>query len=211
MTKKPFVSGAEKRAKHQGSAVKLDIAHMSPDELKFIRLYCFLLRKQYYEVKTVMSVMNPTNLAVRSPTQAASIARQLTTLGDNFDAAIEKIKKKYAVTEKRVLHDEMSFLNDLADIFALSFFKVVAIDSEDSTQVALIKDGWCSGEPASWTNYVENASGPQADYQKTVMSQILNFFSTITAWKKPTLHYKQVESDEEREEYDENDEWYNDD
>lgn len=211
MTKKPFVNGAKKRAKRRNSAVDLKIAHMSPDELKFIRLYCFLLRRQYYEVKTVMSVMSPANLAVRSPVQASVVANRLTQFGRDFDAAIEQLKKKHKIKEKRVLHDEVSFLNELADIFALSFFKVVAVDADDADQITLVKDGWCSGEPSSWTTYVDLSAAPQDDYQKTIMSQILNFFSAITSWKQPTLHYKKVEPDDEREEYDEDDEWYNDD
>lgn len=211
MTKKQSASGAEKRAKHRNSAVNVSIDHMSPDELKFIRLYCFLLRRQYYEVRTVMSVMNPSTLGVRSPLQAAVVANQLARLGGDFDGAIENIKKKHKIKEKRVLHDEVAFLNELADIFALSFFKVVAVDANTAEHVTLVKDGWCSGEPSSWTTYVDLSEGPQDDYQKTIMSQILNFFSAITAWKKPTLHYKKVEPDEEREEYDEDDDWYNDD
>lgn len=158
-----------------------------------------------------MSIMSPTNLDIRSPVRAASIANQLRQLGQDFDAAIDKIKKTHAIKEKRVLHDEISFLNALADIFALSFFKVVAVNAEDAEQVNLIKDGWCSGEPASWVAHINSEAGPQGQYQKTIMSQILNFFSTITAWKKPTLRHKKVEPDEEREEYDENDDWYNDD
>ena len=211
MTKKPFVNGAEKRAKHRNSAVNVSLAHMSPDELKFIRLYCVLLRKQYYEVKAVMSVMNPSNLGVRSSLQAANVANQLAQFGDDFEAAIAKIKKKHKIKEKRMLHDEIAFLNELADIFALSFFKIVAVDAEDSEDVTLIKDGWCSGEPSSWAACVNLSEPPQDDYQQTIMSQIINFFSTITAWKKPTLNYKQVEPDYEREEYEENDDWYNDD
>lgn len=211
MTNKQYDSGAEKLAKRRDNVVNVNIAHMSPDELKFIRLYCTLLRRQYYEVKTVMAVMSPSNLAVRSPVQAANVANRLNDFGRDFDAAIEKIKKKHKIKEKRVLHDEVSFLNELADIFALSFFKVVAVSDEDAENVTLVKDGWCSGEPSSWTTYVDLSQSPQDDYQKTIMSQIINFFSAITAWKKPTLQHKNVDPDEDREEYDEDDDWYPDD
>lgn len=210
MTKKPSVNGAKKREKRRNSAVNVNIANMSPDELKFIRLYCFLLRRQYYEVKTVMALMNPANLSVQSPTCAAAAANQLARFGDDFDNAIEKVKEKHKIKEKRVLRDEVSFLNELADIFALSFFKVVAVDADDGEPLTLVKDGWCSGEPSSWATQLDLSEAPQDDYQKNVMSHIINFFSSITAWKKPTLNHKKVEPHEERDEYDEDDEWYQD-
>lgn len=191
--------------------MKLTLAHMSPDELRFIRLYCTLLRKQYYEVKTVMSLMNPATMAVRSPVQAASMAAQLAEFGEDFDDGLVAVRQKHKIKEKRVLRDEVSFLNELADIFALSFFKVVAADEETANKVTLIKDGWCSGEPTSWTKYIDLSAQPQDDYEKSIVSHILNFFSTITTWKKPSLHHKQVKSDEERDEYDEDDDWYDND
>lgn len=191
--------------------MKLTLAHMSPDELRFIRLYCALLRKQYYEVKTVMALMNPSIMAVRSPVQASHMAKQLSAFGEDFDAGLVAVRRKHKIKEKRVLHDEVSFLNELADIFALSFFKVVAIDDETANKVTLVKDGWCSGEPTSWTKYIDLSEQPQDDYEKSIVSHILKFFSAITTWKKPSLHHKQVESDDERDEYDEDDDWYNDD
>lgn len=198
----------------RGSVVNLNTAHMSPDELKFIRLYCSLLRQQYYDVKTVMTLMRPDELAVSCPVAASALAAKLSVLEQDFSDALEKIRKKNKIKEKRVPHDEVKFLNELADIFALSFFKVVAVDSQTTQQITLIKDGWCSGEPSSWSNAVEITDNTQTAYQKKIMSHILNFFSSITLWKKPSAGYKNIESNEERDEYDEYDEdddWYKDD
>lgn len=195
----------------RNNAVKLDLSHMSPDELQFIRLYCSLLRKQYYEVKAVMAMMSPAGLAVRSPVVAADAANRLAAFSRDFDAALEKIKQQHRIKEKRVIQDEAQFLNEMADVFALSFFKVVAVDSEMAEQVTIVKDGWCSGEPSSWTKYVDLSETPTTDYHKNIVSHILNFFSAITAWKNPSLYYKKLETDEERDEYDEDDEddnWY---
>lgn len=188
--------------------MKISFDHMSEEELQFIKLYCHLLRRQYYSVKAVMAIMRPSELNVASPVKASKVANGLTAFGEDFEARIDQLRTKHKMRTRLFPHDEVRFLNELADIFALSFFKLVAYESDDAEQISLIKDGWCSGEPTSWAKQMDLSASHVSKQQQNIMSKIVNFFSSITAWKNPTLNYKPIKTDDEWDDYEEDDEWY---
>lgn len=191
--------------------MQLNMADMSPTELQFIRVYCSRLRVEYDSIRTVMALMTPTECGVKSPVVAARIADGLKTLSAEFDTKLASIRQKHKLKEKRLPMDEAKFLNELADIFALSFFKIVAYDEvEYGVAPKIVKDGWCSGEPSSWAQQLEDDS-PESAYEANVISAIVQFFSSLMPWGNPTHGYKNLKANEDRDEDYEDDEWYEDD
>lgn len=189
----------------------LNMADMSPTELQFIRVYCSRLRVEYDSIRTVMALMTPTECGIKSPVAATKIADGLKKLSVNFDEQLTSIRQKHGLKEKRVPWDEAKFLNELADIFALSFFKIVAYDNvEEAVTPKIVKDGWCSGEPSSWAQQLEDDS-PESAYEANVISAIVQFFSSLMPWGQPPHGYKNLKAYEDRDEDYEDDEWYEDD
>lgn len=189
--------------------MRLDVGNMSKEELQFIRLYCVLLRQDYYSVRAVMALMTPDNYGVASPVTASRIAYHLKPASVDFDAQITAIAKKYALKEKRYPRDEARFLNELADIFALSFFKVIAAQDDKQPEITLIKDGWCSGSPTDWGQQIDLDAEAHEDWQQVVISKIMDFFSAVLSGKKaaPKQKYPEPEHDTHEEEEPDDDDW----
>lgn len=192
-----------------GENMRLDISNMSKEELQFIRLYCALLRRQYYSIRAVMALMTPDNYGVPSPVVAATVARRLEIAGAVFDEKITALAEKHRIKPKRYPHDELRFLNELADIFALSFFKVIAVQGDDQPQITLVKDGWCSGSPTDWGQQIDLGAAAHEDWQAVIISKIADFFSSMLSGKKPApkQKYPEPEYDPDEEEYPDDDDW----
>ena len=190
-------------------------AEMSPDEWQFIRAYCMTVQKHYDLITIVRALMHPDNLAVKCPIAASRSALKLHALQKEQCAKIEALapskRKSYAYEKVR---DE-----DIADIFMISFFKLV--DGETKKVLVTDKglpnhDGWSSGHPADWQSTIKSlqeihaVSSPSPDVPMSLFLQaLLKLFAKmpnnkIDIWEKSEK--------EEYEEYDEDeDDDYNDD
>lgn len=190
-------------------------AEMSPDEWQFIRAYCLTVQKHYDLITIVRALMRPDNLAVKCPIAASRLALKLHALQKEQCAKIEALappKRKSYASEK--VRDE-----DIADIFMISFFKLV--DGETKKVLVTDKglpthDGWSSGHPADWQNTIKSlqelhaASSPSPDVPVGLLLQaLLKLFAHMP--KNKTGNWEKIE-EEEYEEWDEDeDDDYNDD
>jgi hypothetical protein len=125
----------------------LSLAEMSPSEVQFVRLYVTTLRREYVLLKSVLDLMHPDNLGVKSFTDATRMALGLAEMQQDFDGKIRRIQKQHSLRTMQLLPSPS--LDELANLFSLSFFKLVTT----ATLPAGVKynnEGWFSGKPTEW-------------------------------------------------------------
>jgi hypothetical protein len=122
-------------------------SEMSPVEVQFIRLYIVTLRREYVLLKSVLDLMSPENLGVKSFTEATNMALGLAEMQQDFDSKIRRIQKKNSM--RTLYFPPIPTLDQLADLFSLSFFKVVAA-AGDLPAGKYHNKGWFSGKPTEW-------------------------------------------------------------
>jgi hypothetical protein len=127
----------------------VDFAGMSAIERQFVRMYVHSLRRNYALFRSVTDLMNPAGLGVRNVVDATRLADGLADLHDEFETRLRRIQKKIGVKPKIVGGAEPT-LDDLADVFSLSFFKVVTTLESDTGAKEVDNNGWFSGKPAEW-------------------------------------------------------------
>lgn len=159
-----------------------DFAAMSPAEIQFIRLYVLALRRDYYLVRSVMDLMHPNNLGVRGFAEATSMALALEEMHGDFDKKITKLQKKHDFRRVKTLPGPS--VGELADLFSLSFFKLVNVE-EDAKSGKSVKtdEGWFSGKPTEWKKtlseykqVLKNASPSLPDLLSNFFNAALKFF-----------------------------------
>jgi hypothetical protein len=191
-------------------------AQMSPDEWQFIRAYCMTIQKHYDVITIVRALMHPDKLAVKCSITASRLALKMHELQKEQCAKIEALapskRKSYAAEKVR---DE-----DIADIFMISFFKLV--DGETKKVLVTDKglpthDGWSSGHPADWQNTIKAlqeihfATKPGPDVPVSLFLQaLLKLFAKMPKNKTDGWEKSEEEEYEEWDEDDEDDD-YNDD
>lgn len=131
-----------------------EVSKMSATELKFIRAYVAALRKDYWLLLTAIELMKPDQLAIRDVVQAARLAKALQPLHDEFETAVETLASTGRFFQRRTA--KRPTLDDLGDLFSLSFFKVVTTVKSGGTAVSKHDDGWFSGDPHVWQNVFDN-------------------------------------------------------
>jgi hypothetical protein len=153
----------------------LEFASMSPAEIQFIRLYVAALKREYYLLRSVMNLMHPGNLGIKSFAEATKVAVGLEELQQDFDAKLKQIQKKlrprarYAPTGPT--------LDELADIFSLSFFKVITSVGGPETGKHVDNKGWFSGEPAAWKKTLQNYKQTPKDKKQDLPDLLTDFFA----------------------------------
>lgn len=141
-----------------------DKEKLSADEWQFIRLYCRSVQKHYDVIDTIQWISHPDNLAVVCPVAATRLAVKLEQLQKEQCGKLESL-----VAKLRRVPPEPS-LSDIADIFALSFFKLV----DGNTKKVFITDknlpthdGWSSGHPADWQRALKSLQ----EIQQTIKTE----------------------------------------
>lgn len=126
------------------------IVGMSPDELRFIRVYVAALRRHYYELRTAIDLMNPDGLNIKDFYQAAQVADSLDDMHDEFETQIEAIRKKHNTPERAIKPHPTD--DDIADLFSLSFFKLITTTKDGNVLASQPHNpvGWFSGKPEEW-------------------------------------------------------------
>jgi len=119
--------------------------NISKSEQQFIRVYVAAMKRDYHLLWSVLDLMNPTHLGVKEIVLAARMAKELQHMQADFDSELLVLQKKH-----RLKHKSFSLpaptTEDLAELFTLSFFKVVTTTPKGKKK----DDGWFSGEPESW-------------------------------------------------------------
>lgn len=126
----------------------LDLAAMSPDEVQFIRLYIQTMRREYHLLRSVMDLMHPTNLGVKSFSEATRLALGLAEMQQDFDASLRRLQRKKSF--RTMYLPPSPSLDELADLFSLSFFKLITTNENSLGGKIVNNNGWFSGKPTEW-------------------------------------------------------------
>jgi hypothetical protein len=115
-------------------------------ELAFIGAYVSAMKREYALLYSVLDLMDPRNLAVKDVVSAAKLALELQTMQKSFDESLHTIGTKHGSKLKSMTTAPSA--DELADLFTLSFFKLVS-----ATPSGKKDDGWFSGEPGAMKKF----------------------------------------------------------
>lgn len=132
---------------------------MSSTEIQFIKLYVAAMRRNYFALQTVIDLMRPDNLNVASFYTAATIAVQMEHMADDFERRLFVWRKKHRPRLVNLAPTPSD--DDLADLFSLSFFKLLQA-SPGAEKSAADASGWFSGNPDDWQNSVSSYTNVQS-------------------------------------------------
>jgi len=116
---------------------------LSEAEVKFIKTYVSAMKRDYDVLASVLHLMDPEKLGVQCIVQATDLAYELQELHFDFDAGLRDVAGRHKF--RHMPPKPSPTTDEVADLFTLSFFKVVETTSKGSTD-----DGLFSGEPNSW-------------------------------------------------------------
>lgn len=152
---------------------------MSPVEIQFIRLYVTTLRREYYLLKSVMDLMHPTGLGIKSFTEATNMALALDEMHKDFDAKLSRIQKKDHI--RRINIPDGPTMAELTDMFSLSFFKIVTVEESGPGHAnkEITSDGWYSGKPTEWKKSLALYKKAPKDAGFDLPDLLSNFFNTL--------------------------------
>lgn len=126
----------------------LDFSKMSKTELRFIYTYVRSLRRDYDLLATVMHIMHPETLDIRDITQATNMAVALTREHAEFENRLFSLPSVRPLSKYPRTH--LPTIEQLASIFALSFFKLLKLSKSSAEDQPPQDAGWFSGKPAEW-------------------------------------------------------------
>lgn len=152
----------------------LSLAEMSPSEVQFIRLYITTLRREYALLKTVLDLMHPDNLGVKSFTDATKLALGLAEMQQDFDSKIRRIQRKNSM--RTMYLPPSPSLDELANLFSLSFFKLVTT-ADLPAGVKYSNKGWFSGKPTEWKKTLWQYKDVPKDKTNKLPDLLTDFFT----------------------------------
>lgn len=149
---------------------------MSPDEVQFIRLYVMTLKREYYLLRSVMDLTHPTNLGVRNFTDATVLALGLDGMQQDFEASLRRVQKKNKLRIRQTVTGPT--LDELADLFSLSFFKLITTAKPASgAGKTTYNNGWFSGKPNEWKKTLHSYKGVPKDKNNELPDFLTDFFN----------------------------------
>lgn len=166
-------------------------------EMQFIKVYVVAMRRYYSALQAVIDMMNPDTLGVKDFYEATKIALEAENLHENFERQLSVWRKKHKVKMAAIAPYPND--DDLADLFSLSFFKLLrAPDAEEKQPVNA--SGWFSGNPDEWKMSVKaykNAKDTDVvDELNNILSKCFNAFSKLfgqnTFFLPPQPHGKKM-------------------
>ena len=151
--------------------------NISKSEQQFIRTYVAAMKRDYHLLWSVLDLMNPTHLGVKEIVIAARLAKDLQQLQADFDGELLALQQKHRLKHKS-FSPPAPTTEDLAELFTLSFFKVITTTPKGKKK----DDGWFSGEPESWK---EMAHTIQSIDVNTLPKIIGSYIATLIKLFKP--------------------------
>lgn len=128
---------------------------MSAAESAFIRVYIAALRRRYTDLKSVMHLMHPDNLAVARFVDASRIVNELGDMHKDFDLRLSSVQQRLKMPYKSPPSNRPT-ADELADMVMLSFFKVVGVLNNKHGLLPNSGQGWFSGKPNEWHKFLNN-------------------------------------------------------
>jgi hypothetical protein len=144
---------------------------MSGTELAFVHAYVRALRRDYDLLQTVIELMRPDKMAIADIVVATRVANDLEKLFAVFEARLHALNADLKFTQNRTLPQWPPF-DALANLFALSFFKVIT----NAGDIKPKNMGWFSGEPDNW--FAIFSVPEAADMQQNMLSSLPEIFYT---------------------------------
>jgi hypothetical protein len=174
----------------------LDPHNMSTAEKQFIRVYVAAMHREYDMLHSMFHLMSPTETDVKSVVVAAKMARSLREMHAEFDSTLHELSRKHKFRAKQL--PPLPNLDDLADLFTLSFFKIIKTSGAGQIKK---DDGWFSGDPSAWGKTIKSAFNANYSSLPKVLSAYLqslkNLLSNETTldiknkfWKLPSDKYE---------------------
>lgn len=152
----------------------LNPERMSKAEKQFIRTYVAALRRDFNLLTSVMEFMHPDRLAITSAAKATEMAVELQHMHAEFEMTLHNLPSTGKFLRKTVATGPS--LDDLADLFTLSFFKVFTVLENDKAGGQKKDAGWFSGKPAEWYELFKQLDAVEHQSSKT-QSPVFNMFS----------------------------------
>lgn len=140
---------------------------MTQVEYDFVRTYVSAMKRDYYLLRSVLTMMNPKDLAVKSVMDAVALATKAATLHAEFEQRLDSIvaEKNYRI--KQVATEPP--ISALADLFSLSFFTLaVKTDGKKAST-----NGFFSGEPSALADMLKHLIASNESLQKS--SAVMQF------------------------------------
>jgi len=132
---------------------------LSKEEAAFIRLYVKTLQREYHILRAAIDLTSPHGLNVSSFLTAVQLATKLSGLEHRFNAKLRAVQKKHApsgaVPAKDVVATPEPSMNDLAEVFSLSFFQLLPDPKTQLTATKKELAGWFSGSPGDWASAIK--------------------------------------------------------
>lgn len=130
---------------------------MTQTEREFITVYIRALKQDYWRLNTVMSLMDDENgLGVTDFLRALKLADQLTDMYGEFEYDLINAAKSFVRPKKYHKLIDSPTPSQLADFFALSFFKLMSAEQALPYGSLIKKDnGWSSGAPGTVENLLD--------------------------------------------------------
>jgi len=199
-----------------------EVSKMSATELKFIQTYVTALRREYGLLQTAIELMKPEQLAVADIVQATRLSKVMQHMHAEFESTINALAATNKFFRRKSVRHPT--LEELSDIFSLSFFKVVTTVKAGEKALSKHDDGWFSGDPYAWQNVFDNLqknppfNSLLSDCLKAMSKMFPKtkdlYFGSESATDAPLNFWpgkQSVYDDYENEEYDENeDNWSED-
>jgi hypothetical protein len=140
---------------------------LSMVEVKFIKTYVSAMKRDYDVLKTVMHCMDPEKLGIHCIVQATDLAYKLQELQFDFDAGLRDVASRHKF--KHVLVKPSPTIDETADLFTLSFFKVI-----EKTVKGSKDEGLFSGEPDSWQAVFKSLQNANQHHK---LKNLLSFYT----------------------------------
>lgn len=162
----------------------LEPEYMSVAEKQFIRIYVAALRRDFNLLESVMALMHPDGLAIDDVMQAVAVATELQHMQAEFDKTLHNLPTTHKFSRKTKPGGPS--LDTLADLFALSFFKVFTVLESKKPWPKKQDAGWFSGKPAEWHQLfkqLEAASDKSEKKQSPIFNTFAKFFPQLSLFK----------------------------
>lgn len=106
------------------------------------------------------------------------MALELEEMHQDFEAKLRRVQKKDNL--KKINIPLGPSMQELADLFSLSFFKLVTVEETPATGSKVkTDDGWFSGKPTEWKKTIQLYKNTPKDAGFSLPDLLSNFFNTL--------------------------------
>lgn len=168
---------------------------ISPEERVFIVTYIRALRREFWRLHTVMSLMDDKlGLAITDVTRAVELTEAIDDMHGEFEYDLKQIATKFSPFRSKIKVVDMPTVDQLADLFTFSFFKLVSIEPlEPLGPPVKVDNGWSSGQPGTLqtalslleSGYLDKKAALPAPPPDTIGAAVFDLLSKLFNWQSP--------------------------